>query len=296
LLAQQIDQVCDHFEAAWKAGQRPRIEDYLADTPEPGQALLLCELVALEIAYRRRLGEEPRPEEYHARFRTLEPGWLAQVVADSDSIKVEGPIRIKADAAKIEVLCPACGNAFRVQDSQPTDTLSPMRRLGKFQLLERVGVGACGAVWRARDTELDRIVALKIAHAGLLQSPTDRERFQREARAAAQLRHPGIVPVHEVVLLEGLPALVTDFIQGVPLRDLLQVRRLAFRKAAALVAEVAEALDYAHARGLVHRDIKPANIMLESAARAGLVHCRDPGRAAAWSTRCSSSRPAGTAV
>ncbi len=73
-------------------------------------------------------------------------------------------------------------------------------------------------MWRARDTELDRIVALKIPHTGLLTAAEDLERFHREARAAAQLRHPGIVPVHEVQTLEGLPTIVSDFITGVPLQ------------------------------------------------------------------------------
>src|SRR5262249_19884042 len=113
------------------------------------------------------------------------------------------------------------------------------------------------------DTELDRIVALKIPHANFLTSPTESARFQREARAAAQLRHPNIVTVHEVVTLEGLPVMVSDFVAGVPLRDLLEVRRPSFHEAAALAAEVAEALHYAHGMGVVHRDIKPANIMVE---------------------------------
>src|SRR5207302_1701193 len=126
-----------------------------------------------------------------------------------------------------------------------------------------VGAGAFGAVWRAKDMELDRVVALKIPHASLLTSQADLERFHREARAAAQLRHPGIVPVHEVQMLEGLPTIVSDFIEGVPLKDLLEQRRLTFRESASLVAEVAEALDYAHGMGLVHRDIKPANIMVD---------------------------------
>jgi tRNA A-37 threonylcarbamoyl transferase component Bud32 len=145
-----------------------------------------------------------------------------------------------------------------------------MQQLGKFQLLERVGVGAFGAVWKARDTELDRIVALKLSHAGRLASAAEQERFQREARAAAQLRHPNIVTVHEVATLNESPALVCDFVHGVPLRDLLQVRRLTFRESAALTAELAEALDYAHRMGVIHRDVKPANVLLERDGSGGV--------------------------
>src|SRR5262249_14437958 len=172
------------------------------------------------------------------------------------------PIQLTDD--RDEVLCPGCGSSFRIRDARGTTTTAPMRQLGKFQLLERVGVGAYGAVWRARDTELDRVVALKIPHSGLLIEGDERERFQREARAAAQLRHPGIVTVHEGVTLDGLPAIVADFVTGVTLKDYLEVRKLTFREAAALVADVAAALDYAHGRGLVHRDVKPANVMLEA--------------------------------
>src|SRR5690349_23128345 len=168
------------------------------------------------------------------------------------------PIQLVDDRSD-EVLCPVCGSSFRLREARQTSTTDTMRWLGKFQLLERVGLGAFGAVWRARDTELDRIVALKVPHASLLASEADLERFHREARAAAQLRHPGIVTVHEVQTLDGLPTIVSDFIDGMALNDLLQVRRLTFRETATLVAEVAEAVDYAHSMGLVHRDLKPAN-------------------------------------
>jgi WD40 repeat protein len=170
-----------------------------------------------------------------------------------------------------QVCCSQCGSSFRVEDvAQPT-TVDEVRMLGRFRLLERVGQGAFGTVWRARDTELDRVVALKIPHAGLLASGPYLERVHREARAAARLRHPGIVRLYEVVSAEGIPVLVCDFIDGMPLKDWMGQRRLTFREAASLVADVADALDYAHRQGLVHRDVKPANILLESAATGGTV-------------------------
>src|SRR5262249_28751773 len=98
------------------------------------------------------------------------------------------PIRL-GETHSDEVLCPGCGSSFRLRDAKYTDTPSGMKNMGKFQLLERIGLGGFGAVWKARDTQLDRIVALKIPHTGLLTDAEELERFQREARAAAQLRH-----------------------------------------------------------------------------------------------------------
>jgi serine/threonine-protein kinase len=285
-----MNEVCDRFEDAWKAGQRPRIEDYLARTVEGERSALLRELIVLDIDYRLQAGEQPEAQEYRARFPLLDMEQLANrfkaaarmptgsTVETHDFQRPEPPLRPQAihircphchnpiqliDDWPEEVLCPGCGSSFRVREARQTTTTVPMRPLGKFQLLERVGVGAFGAVWRARDVELQRIVALKIPHASSLTSEADLERFHREARAAAQLRHPGIVTVHEVQTLEGLPTIVSDFIEGVPLRDLLEVRQLTFQETAALVAEIADALEYAHGMGLVHRDIKPANIMIE---------------------------------
>jgi WD40 repeat protein/serine/threonine protein kinase len=285
-VTRHVDQVCDRFEAACKAGQRPRIEDYLGATPELERPVLLRELLKVEVAYRQRAGENPRPDDYRQRFLSLDVAALfvtqdgrpqAEDVARG-ATPAAGVTRVRCphchnplllvDGHPGEVLCPACGSSFHVREARQTTTDS-MRPLGKFQLLERVGLGAFGAVWRARDTVLDRVVALKIPHASLLGSEVDRQRFHREARAAAQLRHPGIVTVHEVLTLEGLPALVADFIDGVPLRDLLEVRRLTFREAAGLMAEVAEAVDYAHGMGVVHRDLKPANIMIDRARPRG---------------------------
>jgi tetratricopeptide (TPR) repeat protein/tRNA A-37 threonylcarbamoyl transferase component Bud32 len=285
-MAQRVDAVCCRFEQAWKEGRRPALEDYLADTPEPERPALLRELVPLDADYRRAHGEDPQPQDYHARFPSLDPQWLTQVLAApaapapkpiTPTAPSATPTRLRCphchnpiqlvDGGSDEVLCPVCGSSFQVRDARLTTTTSGPRPLGKFQLLERVGLGAFGAVWKARDTELDRVVALKIPHAGLLTEGDELERFHREARAAAQLRHPGVVTVHEVLTLDGLPTIVADFIDGVTLRALLDVRPLTFREAATLMAEVAEAVDYAHQMGLVHRDLKPANIMVEYGRR-----------------------------
>jgi WD40 repeat protein len=246
---EQIDQICDRFEAVLKAGHQPRIEDFLGPVPEPALSALHHELTILASAYQLP--------------QSLDTTAIDPAALNLRCPHCRCPIHL-VDERPDEVLCPACGSAFRVHDTRQTGTVTPMPALGKFQLLERVGVGAFGAVWRARDTQLGREVALKIPHAGLLTSPSDLERFHREARAAAQLRHPGIVTVHEVTTLDGLPTIVSDFIAGVPLRDFLEVRRPSFGEAAALVADVAEALEYAHSAGAIHRDIKPANIIIEA--------------------------------
>jgi WD40 repeat protein len=285
-LDKRIDEVCDRFEAAWKAagadGLRPRIEDALEALPEDDRPIALRELIHLDVFYRRRLGESPRPDDYQRRFSGLDAALLtalfppvaqeanpaAHSTPPSQRFRCphcHNPIQLADDHSE-EVLCPGCGSTFRVREAKQTVSTAPMRPLGKFHLLERIGAGGFGAVWRARDTTLDRVVALKIPHAGLQAEPAEWERFQREARAAAQLRHPGIVHVNEVVTLDGLPVIVSDFVTGVSLKDFMETRRLSSRETAELIAAAADAVEYAHEQGVIHRDLKPANIMIPYAA------------------------------
>src|SRR5262245_21384365 len=167
------------------------------------------------------------------------------------------------DHSSDEVFCSACGSSFEIHRERTQTLVYERRQLGRFELLEEVGAGAFGAVWRSHDKELDRPVAIKLPHAGQLATVEETRRFLREARTAAQLRHPSIVVIDEVGRHERLPYLVADIIDGVTLSDLLTARCLGFRVAAELIAQVAEALHYAHSLGVVHRDIKPSNIMLE---------------------------------
>jgi serine/threonine protein kinase len=145
-------------------------------------------------------------------------------------------------------------------------------RLGRFELLERLGAGSFGYVFRARDTGLGREVAIKIPRAGSFAGPEDVTRLLREARSAAQLQHPGIVSLHETGNAEdGTLYLVEEFVQGTTLASRLAQRPFPLREAAELIATVADALDYAHHHGVVHRDIKPSNIILDAEARPHLM-------------------------
>ena len=110
-----------------------------------------------------------------------------------------------AHDAQGEILCPACGSSFCLDQERTRTQVVEHRKLGKFELLDQVGSGAFGTVWYARDTELDRLVAIKIPHSGQLAGEKEAQRFVREARSAAQLRHPGIVTVHEVGRLREPP-------------------------------------------------------------------------------------------
>ncbi|MEX2558609.1 MAG: serine/threonine-protein kinase, partial [Pirellulales bacterium] len=146
------------------------------------------------------------------------------------------------------------------------------RRVGKFELLEELGIGSFGYVFRARDTELGRPVAIKILRAGRLASQDDVDRFLREARSAAQLKHPGIVSLYDTGQAEdGTWYLVEELVQGSTLAARLSKGPLAPRHAAALLAEVAAALDYAHRQGVIHRDLKPSNIVLDPEGRQHLT-------------------------
>src|SRR5262245_50058810 len=120
------------------------------------------------------------------------------------------PIEIVAVPPSGEVSCPSCGSSFNLGQGTTIDVSEAVvgQMLGKFELLELVGRGAFGAVYRAKDAALDREVAIKVPRTGNLADGDHRERFLREARSLAQLRHPGIVPVHEVGLANGTPYLV----------------------------------------------------------------------------------------
>lgn len=204
------------------------------------------------------------------------------------------PVDVIADAGMDNVACPSCGSRFSLlNDSGAPQGNDPPRRLSHFDLIERLGMGQFGAVWLARDADLDRLVAIKIPRQDLIGAG-EAETFLREARAAARLRHPNIVGVHEVGRDKDTIYIVSDLVRGVTLADRLAAAPFMPREAATLCLTVCDALQHAHASGVIHRDLKPANIMLDARSQPHLMDFGLAKREATEITMTAAGRILGT--
>jgi len=153
-----------------------------------------------------------------------------------------------------------------------------MKKLGKYEILEEIGRGGFAVVYKARDTDLDRVLALKVLHAHWSTDPDFVTRFRQEARGAAKLRHPNIVTVYEAGEAEGQLFIAMEYVPGWTLRELLEKEgALPLERASSLLEQVADALDYAHRQGVIHRDVKPANIVVEETERGQRATLMDFG-------------------
>jgi len=184
-------------------------------------------------------------------------------------------------AGAAQGLCPACLLRQAAQESvppgpglagfTPPEPQELAEILPQFEILELLGRGGMGAVYKAKQKSLDRVVALKILPAEANADPAFAERFQREARALAQLSHPHIVGVHDFGQAGSFAYLVMEYMDGVNLRQLERAGRLSPREALAIVPQICEALQFAHDRGVVHRDIKPENILVDAQGRVKIA-------------------------
>ena len=188
-------------------------------------------------------------------------------------------------------LCPACllkrgfatsigggqsnSQGTRTEYVPPTPT-ELARYFPELEILEVVGRGGMGVVYRARQKRLDRLVALKILPPNISRDPAFSERFTREAKALARLTHPNIVSIHDFGQTDGLFYFVMEFVDGLNLRQLLDTAKITPKEALAIVPQICDALQFAHDKGIVHRDIKPENILID---KGGVVKIADFGLA-----------------
>jgi predicted Ser/Thr protein kinase len=220
---------------------------------------------------------DPRVEEllseYSRRVAAGEPISPSDLISQNPA--VADALRLHFQAAKDTGESDAAGASGTQYVRITTQSTIPPRkpgvaqplpeRFGRYRIVRSLGSGAMGDVYLADDTQLDRPVALKIPRFSDEQDDELIERFYREARAAATVRHPNLCPVYDAGEIDGIHYLSMAFIEGRPLCDLLSVKkRLAPREAATLIAKLAKALNAAHNSGVIHRDLKPANIMIDA--------------------------------
>jgi len=241
VIANQIDVLCDDFESSWKRGEPRRIEEVLGEVDESLHDTLLPELLKVDLAYVRRRGESIPSQNYALRF----PRHLNLVMRLAE--KVSGGER----------------------DQEASQWI------GGYKLLESVGSGSYGVVWKAWDSDLRRIVAVKVPVDRLI-GPEQRELFLREAKSAARLQHSHIVPVYHCGEHDGKVYIVSAFIEGTTLKEWSRDRKHTPEEAVSLCIKLAEALDYAHLHGVIHRDLKPSNVLID---RKGEPYITDFGMA-----------------
>jgi serine/threonine protein kinase len=256
---ERIDQACLAFEVAWKnlptASPPPRLEDYLGDVPEPERSPFLGQLLAVEISYRRRRGEEPRTQEYRVRFPGLAPVELARVLGGASARTPEVTTtdgKMGGDGAATAL---------------------------RYRIVRHHAQGGLGQVYVAHDEELHREVALKEIQDRYADDPQSRARFLLEAEITGRLEHPGIVPVYGLgAYPDGRPYYAMRFVQGDSLKEAISrfheaeaihgrkptdgERTLALRELLGRFVAMCNAVAYAHSRGVLHRDLKPGNVML----------------------------------
>jgi formylglycine-generating enzyme required for sulfatase activity/serine/threonine protein kinase len=252
------------LEHQWQRGRPVLVESYLERYPELGSAATIgADLLVAEYQVRQQFGAPADVADFARRF----PAQAAQLLQLLQQYSVtEAFIR----AAPEELAGPAAArDTSHVRGA--TDTAAGVRRgqaltgtFGRYRIIRQLGQGGMGAVYLAHDTQLDRQVALKVPHFAPQDGAQVIERFLREARAMATIRHPNLCPVYDVGEIDGVHYLTMAYIEGHLLSEYIRPGKPApERKSAGVVRKLALALQEAHGRGIVHRDLKPTNIFLD---------------------------------
>jgi WD40 repeat protein/serine/threonine protein kinase len=268
----QVNEIITAYLQAVDAGQTPDRQEWLRQYPE-----YAAELQAFLADYERvdRMAEPLRPAE-----KGTGPICRNGPEAGTDAQ------RWSSHQSDLSAFPP--NEAATVDSGQPVPVGAgtTIRYFGDYELLEEIGRGGMGVVYKARQVSLNRVVALKMILAGQLASESDVRRFHTEAEAAAQLDHPGIVPIFEVGQHEGQHYFSMGYVEGQSLAVRVAAGPLPPREAAEVVQSVAEAVEYAHQKGVLHRDLKPANVLLDE-SRERRAESSEPAR-------IGSARPGGS--
>ena len=269
-IRRQIDQICNLFEDAWDAEHRPDIVEYLTRIDEEHRDELLVALLEVDIELRQRAGHAVSAEDYGAV--SVAAVRFAEQLLHTPSI--QAPKR----SGTIE------DETLQVSDRQiPVDNeQSEQQRIGPYELLSLIGEGGMGTVWKARQTEpVKRDVALKVIRADMGSKETI-ARFEAERQALALMDHPSIAKVLDAgTTSSGNPFFVMELVNGVPLNEYCDSKKLSIHKRLQLMVDICNAVQHAHQKGIIHRDLKPGNILITEADGKSIPKVIDFGLAKA---------------
>jgi Flp pilus assembly protein TadD/predicted Ser/Thr protein kinase len=287
--------------------QRRRLQTIAADPDRGG----LFGQIALKLSHVTQLQLDECLREQQALSRDGSPVLLGQILLKKGYLTTEQFLEILRRQKREVVRCPGCETIYDSKDQpegakfvctrcgtvvqvpwRETEAVSPKdprpipvgrtepdykgEAIGRYLILEKIGQGGMGVVYKALHRDLNRVFALKVLRAGEMTTFETVRRFQREARLAAKLRHPNIVAVHDAGEEQGIHYIAMEYIEGEPLSARLIARRGRTRDNLLLMEKVLRAVAYAHAQGVIHRDLKPGNVMVD---KAGEPHIMDFGLA-----------------
>lgn len=252
-----VDEVRGAFEQAYRNGPQPRIEDYLKQVPESSRPVLFKQLLAIELDAGADSFTPLNRDTYDRRFPEQKDA-ISELFAQRARLSDTG-----------DSFDPIGATQETPDDGASAPQPEPLpERFGNFRVTERLGQGFFGVVYKGHHDVLDKDVAIKVPHQHRIRSAEDVAAYKAEAQKLAGLNHSGIVTVTDYGATEdGRCYVVSEFVSGGTLRDRLREGPLPREEAVEIVATAAEALHYAHAKGLVHRDIKPENMLLDAAGR-----------------------------
>ncbi len=269
----RYEELIDAFERAWQARPLPSIDDFLR-TEDSEQEALLVELIHVDLEFRIKAGEAVRVESYLDRYPRLthDSAVVLDLLEAEHGLRQRGEGDLELDEygrrfpAYIDKLRRRLGSAATRADHGPALGIEvsgcELPAVPGYEIIQEIGRGGMGVVYRARQLGLARTVALKMVLTGRRTGPKHLARFRAEAAALARLQHPNIVQIYDVGEAAGRPYFVFEFVAGGSLTQHLQGKPQPVRPAAQLALTLARAVHAAHASGVIHRDLKPANILL----------------------------------
>ena len=269
-----IDQICDRFEAAWKAGQKPKLEEYLGNAPKAIRAGLEPHLRKVSAALQAAAPVAVTLERF---VHCLTASGL---MSAADVASFEAALPPEAKPKDAETLARSLVKAGKLTKYQAQAVYQGKTKglvFGEYVVLDKLGEGGMGVVVKAQHRRMKRLVAVKMIAEKALGSPDAVKRFYREVEAAAKLEHPNIVTAYDASEHNGVHYLVMQYVDGKDLAAIVKERGpLPVHAAVECVLQAARGLQYAHEQCIVHRDIKPSNLLMD---RHGTVKILDMGLA-----------------